>query len=237
MVNSAGKMLREARLEKKLEIEEAARATKIKADRLADLENDDYTRFANMAYAKGFLLIYAKYLKVDISEFTKMMGVGNPVGTDDYEYLHNAPATAEPVSRRDHVPVKLNLKVVATVLVTVICSFWVMHFFEQLKRIGSADKLIERKSRPEIIAAPQASPAVPVSEPSPPATNPAQPGNSISMAPSIAANPVVTTEPVIEIRRAEPVIEDPPAQRPVPLTPSTSSTDAKTQQPHKSRTH
>ena len=227
MVNSAGKMLREARLQKKLEIGDASRATKIRPDRLLDLENDDYTRFANMAYAKGFLVIYSKYLGVDVSEFSRAMGVGNPVGTADYDYLSNTESTRAPAAtRREHLPLKLNYKLIGAVCATVVVMFWVMQFAEKIKRIGSADKLIQRKSNPEIIAAPQASPA----------WSPARPPEPPPMAPSIAANPVAPPEPVIEIRRAEPVIENTPQQT-VPSTPGTSSTDAKTQRPRKSRTH
>jgi cytoskeletal protein RodZ len=234
MVNSAGKMLREARLRKDIRFEEAARATKIRPDRLADLENDDYTRFANMAYAKGFLLIYAKYLGVDVSEFSRAMGVANPVGTADYDYLNHSHETYAPAARRERPVKKLNYKLAATVLVTVVCMFWAMQFADKLKRIGPADKLIERKNNPEEIAAPQASPP-PVVAPSP-AAAPMQPAEPISMAPSIAAIPAPTQEPTIEIRRAEPVTESAPEPAPA-LTPSPTNNDAQIQQSRKSRAH
>ena len=235
MVNSAGKMLREARLKKNIPIQEASHATKIRPDRLADLENDDYTRFASMAYAKGFLIIYSKYLRVDVSEFLTAMGVGNPVGTADYDYLSNSTTTYEPATWRDRPPKKPNYKALATVVVTVICMFWVMQFVDKIKRIGSTDKLIERKNQPEAIAAPQTSPAPPVSAPTP-VVAPTPSTDKYSMAPSIAAIPLSSPEPAIEIRRAEPVVESAPEQ-PAPLTPSTTSTDAKTERPRKSRTH
>ncbi|MEI8340701.1 MAG: helix-turn-helix domain-containing protein [Verrucomicrobiota bacterium] len=235
MVNSAGKMLREARLKKNLLFEEAARATKIRPDRLADLENDDYTRFANMAYAKGFLLIYSKYLGVDISEFTKTMGVGSPVGVADYDYLNNAPATYEPATRRDRTVKKLNYKMLVTVAITVGFMLWATSFVHKLERISPAVKSIEHKENPEVIAAPQASPAPAVADPAP-ATQPAQPVENLPSAPSLAAIPLPVPEPTIEIRRAEPVVEPAP-EPPSPLTPSTTSTDVKNQQSRKSRTH
>jgi len=235
MVNSAGKMLREARLKKNLQIEEAARATKIRRDGLADLENDDYTRFANMAYAKGFLVIYSKYLGVDISEFTKMMGVGTPVGVADYDYLNNAHSTYEPATRRDRPAKKLNYKMLATVVVTMACMFWIKGFVDKVKRVGPADKLMEPKQNAEVIAAPQASPAPAAPEPSPVAA-PAQSPESLPSAPSIAAIPVSSPEPVIEIRRAEAVVPSAPEPSNA-LTPTTSSTDAKNQRSRQSRTH
>ena len=205
MVNSAGKMLREARLKKNLLIEEAARTTKIRPNRLADLENDDYTHFANMAYAKGFLLIYAKYLEVDISEFTRAMDVGSPVGVGDYEYLNQGGAFYEPAtSRREHQPKKHHYKLLLIILITVYCTFRVIQFWNNLGRVNP-DVLIERKQNP--IPALQPTPVVtPIPTPTP-----------IPVAIPVVI-PTPTPEPTIEVRKAEPIQD---------LTPTPSPTDAK----------
>jgi len=62
-----GEKIQEARVEKKLSIEDAALATKIKADYLRALEQEDYTDLPPRAYVKGFLKIYAGYLDIDYS--------------------------------------------------------------------------------------------------------------------------------------------------------------------------
>ena len=41
--------------------------TKIRPGRLQEIENEDFSEFASLAYAKGFLLIYGKFLDVDVS--------------------------------------------------------------------------------------------------------------------------------------------------------------------------
>lgn len=88
MDGSVGQALRDARLQKKLTIEEVARATKIRPDRVADLEKDDYGRFPNLAYARSFLLLYAKFLGVDVSKY-HIVEVGSSTSVGDYQYLRN----------------------------------------------------------------------------------------------------------------------------------------------------
>ena len=62
-----GEKIQEAREKKKLSIEDAALATKIKADYLRALEGEDYANLPPRAYVKGFLKIYAGYLDINYS--------------------------------------------------------------------------------------------------------------------------------------------------------------------------
>src|SRR5471030_224196 len=64
-MKSVGKQLQEARLAKNWTPELAARETKIKVDRLRDLEADDYTHFSSPTYARGFVRTYARALALD----------------------------------------------------------------------------------------------------------------------------------------------------------------------------
>jgi cytoskeleton protein RodZ len=92
MVEPVGKKLSQARQERGLSIDEAAHATRLRPDKIAALESDDYSRFANSIYAKGFLQIYARFLDVDVSEFARTLDNTNPISVSDYQYLSNAPA-------------------------------------------------------------------------------------------------------------------------------------------------
>ena len=92
MVESVGKKLHQARLKLGHTVDEAAHATKLRPDKIVALENDDYSLFANNIYAKGFLQIYSKFLKVDVSEFSRTLDNANPISISDYQYLTNAPA-------------------------------------------------------------------------------------------------------------------------------------------------
>ena len=91
MVESVGKKLNQARVKRGLTIDEAAHATKLRPDKIAALEADDYSRFANNIYAKGFLQIYARFLGVDVSDFSRTLDNSNPISVGDYQYLSNAP--------------------------------------------------------------------------------------------------------------------------------------------------
>src|SRR5271170_3771170 len=64
-MKTVGKQLQEARLAKNWTPELAARETKIKVDRLHDLESDDYSHFTSPTYARGFVRTYARALGLD----------------------------------------------------------------------------------------------------------------------------------------------------------------------------
>lgn len=100
MVESIGKKLAQARLARGLTLEEAAMETRIRARQLGALEADDYSSFANNTYARGFLLMYGKFLNVDVRAFARELEAGSPISLSDYQYL-NAPDSSEerPVRR------------------------------------------------------------------------------------------------------------------------------------------
>src|SRR5271154_2491984 len=91
-VDSPGKKLHDRRLEKQMSVADAARLTHIRPDRILDLEKDDYSNFPSLAYARGFLLIYARLLEVDVSQAVVRLENSNPVDIDEYEYLSGKPA-------------------------------------------------------------------------------------------------------------------------------------------------
>ena len=68
MAESVGRKLQQARLARKLGIEDVAEQTKIRPDRIIDLEADEYSHFPNLTYAKSFLAKYASFLGRDIQE-------------------------------------------------------------------------------------------------------------------------------------------------------------------------
>ncbi len=68
-IEGLGKKFQEARLARNLTLDEAARMTKIRPHRLAEIEADDFSQFPSLAYAKGFLLIYGKFLDVDVTPY------------------------------------------------------------------------------------------------------------------------------------------------------------------------
>lgn len=80
-------MLKAAREARGLTLEDAAHATRIPVPRLRQLETGNYAAFGNMAYARGFIRLYGRYLQVDAEDF--VTGLPDPVlgGPADYRYL------------------------------------------------------------------------------------------------------------------------------------------------------
>ena len=64
-MESIGENLREARHHKKVSLEDASRATKIKMEILEQLEADEFDKMVAPAYTKGFLKLYSEYLGLD----------------------------------------------------------------------------------------------------------------------------------------------------------------------------
>jgi len=83
-IEGLGKKFQEARLARNLTLDEAARMTKIRPHRLAEIEADDFSQFPSLAYAKGFLLIYGKFLDVDVTPYLDAFEDSESVNVDGF---------------------------------------------------------------------------------------------------------------------------------------------------------
>jgi cytoskeletal protein RodZ len=80
-MKTVGKQLQDARMAKGWSPEMAARETKIKVDRLHDLEADDFSNFSSPTYARGFVRTYARALGLD--EYRILRQLDNKLPEDD----------------------------------------------------------------------------------------------------------------------------------------------------------
>ena len=166
MVETIGTQLRSARAARGLSLEDAAHATKIRPARLADLENDVYTNFPNIAYARGFLAIYGRSLGVDVTPYLGAFEDTNSFGVDDYQYLRDE-SVAEfraprrevrtggrrllrPYRRRQNAAVQarrrrvpLALAALATAFVGVAVTVWYLTL--RFQQLGSLEQLTARQ--------------------------------------------------------------------------------------------
>jgi cytoskeletal protein RodZ len=92
MVESVGRKLQQARLARKLEIEDVAERTKIRPDRIIDLEADEYSHFPNLTYAKSFLAKYASFLGLNIQAELDKFQISPTISMGDYQYLSSITA-------------------------------------------------------------------------------------------------------------------------------------------------
>ncbi len=90
--NSAGTILRETREALGLSLDDAARVTRIGKGHLSALEEGSYERLPSAVYVKGFLRLYAAYLKLPENEilraYEKDLSDRDATSPDSREPLH-----------------------------------------------------------------------------------------------------------------------------------------------------
>ena len=77
-----GKKLKEARLARGLTLDDAYRVTKIRPNRLEAIENEDFSLFDSLTYSKAAVLIYGKFLEVDVSPYLEAFETSQSVTVD-----------------------------------------------------------------------------------------------------------------------------------------------------------
>lgn len=208
-----GKRFQEARVARGLTLDEAARLTKIRPARLEEIEAEDFSNFPSLAYAKGFLMIYGKFLNVDVSSHLEAFESSPHMTVDGYAYLQDNPAPKQRTIVRPTTTNKTSLLPLVIGLVVLIGGFSLIKLFRDIKRITPPGRTVGVQASPSLaptpgrIVAPRALPAE---------NTPAR----VVAAP--VATPIPTTAPVIaaatpsetqvqpsptepEVRRAEPV--------------------------------
>src|SRR5205807_4413407 len=209
-IEGLGKKFQEARLARGLTLDEAARMTKIRPARLAEIEAEDFSQFPSLAYAKGFLLIYGKFLDADLTPYLEAFEDSEHVTVDGYSYLQDNPAPKP--ARTPTVRRTTSNRMSATPLVIGIIVLIVGFFF--MKLILNIQRIAPRRTEPTA----QAPPTAPASTPKPVVTAPSQSAETATkkIVPAPAAAPPATAAPAIaaasppaskepEVRRAEPV--------------------------------
>ncbi|HWM23588.1 MAG TPA: helix-turn-helix domain-containing protein [Chthoniobacterales bacterium] len=215
-----GKKLQEARLARNLTLDEAGRMTKIRPGRLQEIENEDFSEFASLAYAKGFLLIYGKFLDVDVTPYLEAFETSESVTVDGYSYLQDNPApkpSRQVVVRPHRSSGRGSFLPFVIGVVVLVVGFMVMKWVLELQRLKPDPRPTTGASPvptvgAEKIIAPQALPVENVASPTPAVViTPPPPQPSVPI-PSPALQPI-PSEP--EVRRAEPVNpQDLPKVRP-----------------------
>jgi cytoskeletal protein RodZ len=218
-MTTPGTKLKAARLARNLSIEEVSHVTKMRPDRIRELEGDDYSHFPSLAYAKAFLANYARYLKVDLSDVLSSFNTGSPIGNQDYEYLSGTPTELPgPIERKPRT-IPVLLMILAAFVVGAAFAWYYAVTFE---RLGDLDKLAERTA-PGAVASPspkpEPPPARPTSSPTPaPAPSPVVAPTAAPTPTPVPAPPPVLPEPTEpETRRALPVSASEPGAATAPL--------------------
>jgi cytoskeletal protein RodZ len=217
MVETVGRRLHRARQEKKLTIDEVAAATKIRPERIVDLEADDLTHFPSLVYARSFLVKYARFLGLDIQDDLENFQVNRAVGFGEFKYLTAAPPPKFKPEPRFNQPKKSLAPplILAVIAVVILIGVPLIAFFAvNLSRLSPGEEEQNRTAGMTAVSRAQQS-ATPLTAKSPlavaspessgqPLAAPTGPTQvSTSAQTPAAASP--TVEPTVEVRRALPV--------------------------------
>src|SRR2546428_1639203 len=168
-IEGLGKKFQEARLARGLTLDEAARMTKIRPSRLAEIEAADFSQFPSLAYAKGFLLIYGKFLDIDVSPYLDAFETSEQVTVDGYSYLqdhpapkpHRAPVVRRPKRRASPLPFMI-------AIAAIVVGFAFMKLILDIQRLGAHSQQMvgvpQTPAPPTEIASPVMSPPQPKAE-------------------------------------------------------------------------
>src|SRR5262245_38416072 len=226
-IEGLGKKFQEARVARNLTLDEAARMTKIRPQRLAEIEADDFSQFPSLAYAKGFLLIYGKFLDVDVTPYLDAFEDSESVTVDGYSYLQEnerAKPVSAPVARRRPVATgggggggsnRVSPMPLIVGIVVVVIGFFAMQLIRNVQRLapakGSSNGQTSATATPAVAssgASPSVAPnvgaaatSVPVASQPPPAVGPPETRKALAANSTPAAG-----EP--EVRKAKPVTKE-----------------------------
>jgi cytoskeletal protein RodZ len=221
-IEGLGKKFQDARLARGLTLDEAARLTKIRPSRLAEIEADDFSQFPSLAYAKGFLQIYGKFLDVDVTPYLDAFETSSQQMTvDGYAYLQDQPAPKPrrirarpraPVVRRQRSGDRSSPLPLLIAVGAIVLGFILMRLIMNIQRIAPHQMVgvpqptasqappaqAQPTQAPVAQAPPKQAPAAsvvpaPSRAPSPP------PAAVVEAQPKKAAQPVATVAPSIPI--------------------------------------
>jgi cytoskeleton protein RodZ len=219
-IEGLGKKFQEARQARNLTLDEAARMTKIRPTRLAEIEADDFSQFPSLAYAKGFLLIYGKFLDVDVTPYLDAFEDSERVTVDGYSYLQEnrreKPVSAPVVPRRPATAGRTGRDRISPMplifgIVVLVVGFSVMKLLLNVQRLAPGKGESTAQPSPSASAVAGSKP----SSPGPAASAPSNVASAPSVAPTVSSAPTLAPTAVAaaapgepEVRKAKPVTRE-----------------------------
>ena len=240
-IEGLGKKFQEARLAKNLTLDEASRMTKIRPSRLAEIEADDFSQFPSLAYAKGFLLIYGKFLDVDVRPYMEAFETSKHVTVDGYSYLQDNPAPApvrapairrRPASRSSSSSPSSSSSDRTSLMPLVIGIIVLVIGFSVTKLLLNLQRLAPRRELPSQVAtAPATAPAASASVIAQPtqaletatkkiaAATPVAPSVKVAQTPAISTVPPIAAASPPSSPPPSPAASEPEVRRAEPVRP------------------
>jgi cytoskeletal protein RodZ len=176
-ITSPGAVLRRCREYHALSLEEVEESTKIGANYLIALEEDQVRQFSSLAYLKGFLRIYSTYLGLNPDDMIRLYEKLYSANSSGGVHSSGTAAVGDPAPRRKFPLQKLAMPAVILVLIIITATF-----------INRSPTPPVRQARPAPATIPAAAPPVQQTHSSARQTGPA----------------IIPEETVVEQKRSEP---------------------------------
>jgi cytoskeletal protein RodZ len=243
-MKTVGKQLQEGRLAKNWTPEMASRETKIKVERVKDLESDDYSHFNNATYARGFVRTYARALGLD--EYQILRQLDNKLPDDDTANIVSAeggvaylPETAMPprVAHRDFTGLYVVLGLGTVVMLVIAFVLFRAYQVGELGKWAGEEPTASTTNNAPAVAGDEApKKALPIDSNTPPPTPVEEPATNAvaavapaddSTANAPKAQPVDLNAPVVA-PVAAPTTDNtapPAAPKALPVDPATLNAD------------
>ncbi len=212
-LQSIGKQLMAARVERGLAVEDVAFKTYIPAAKIRELENDDFSNFANLTYAKGFLKIYSHYLDLDLSDYLDEFNTSEFANISGHDYIQSANTgltslsmAVAPDDRSGRGTALIGIILVALAIIIVPIWYW-----------GRAHKDEDVPTPPPAVDNGPAPKARIIPDPPAPAPAATIPSTSAPTSASVPVPQGSLPKPKVEERPATPVLRKPLPEDPEPV--------------------
>ena len=199
-----------------LSIEDVAFETRIPHTRLRDMENDDLSNFANLTYAKGFLKLYSRYLKLDLSDYLDEFDTSMISAVTGHEYAVHTANTVRLLSARAFAPDdghrnRIIGNAVGIAALTAVLLGTGLLFHKSQSSQAAQTNAPDSTRQPAVIAATIPAPTGPLSSPSRNDSTLAKADTSALKSPArtqAAPPPKATVAPSDTVRKATPVDDE-----------------------------
>lgn len=151
---SVGALLAAERERRGIPVEKAAKETRMRPQRIRDMENDDLSHFTNPSYARMFIIAYAKYLGIPLQTIGDHLPELGAPSAEGYQYINADPGEL-PSLRRDLVSRPLRrgwlpgLMVGALVCLVLAVIAGVTFLVVNLPRLSPTERAAANESEPD----------------------------------------------------------------------------------------
>lgn len=183
-----GKQLTQAREALGLLVEDVAHRTRIPAASVRHLESEDYSHFPNNVYAKNFLRLYSRFLKVDPEPHIELKKGQLITLAEEVAFLEGIAVSPEfqnlEVSKTPRRVPNSAAKTAVVLVLGIPAAFLISSMFGK-----GDDKDAKPEKKLEVVAETPASPDEPATPESTPAEGTAPPANPPAIAPPVPVEP------------------------------------------------